>query len=223
MWTSFGQYGDWCMLLVRTDPDAPKHRGISCLMVSMRTPGITIRPIMIADGRAETCEIFFDDVVVPVDQRIGEPGAGWRIAMTTVSYERGPADIGFISSYRKTLREVEALVAKQGRGSDPEIQKALARAYVRGEALRLNAVEQLSLRILGKGPGPEGSIGRLLWTDAEQSLQHLAMDLLGADALTGRENVWLSSYFRSRPVSVYGGSSQIQKNILALQVLGMPR
>jgi alkylation response protein AidB-like acyl-CoA dehydrogenase len=223
MWTSFGQFADWCMLLVRTDPDAPKHRGISCLMVSMGTPGITVRPTVIADAKAETCEIFFDDVLVPVDQRIGEPGAGWRIAMTTVAYERGPADIGFISSYRKTLREVEAVAAKQGKAGDPEVRKALAQAYVRGEALRLHAVEQLSMRIQGKGPGPEGSIGRLLWTEAEQSLQHLAMDLIGADALTGEEDAWLSSYFRSRPVSVYGGSSQIQKNILALQVLGMPR
>lgn len=222
MWTSGGQYADWCLLLARTDPEAPKHKGISCFLVSMTSPGVTVRPIVIASGEAETCEVFWDGVHIPVDQRLGDPGAGWRIAMTTVSYERGPADIGFIASYRRTLRRVEQLAAERGLTGRPEVRKELARAYVRGEVLRLNCVEQLSMRVSGRPPGPEGSVAKLLWADAEQSLQHVAMDILGADELIGVEDEWLSSYFTSRPVSVYGGSAQIQKNIIA-RMLDLPR
>jgi alkylation response protein AidB-like acyl-CoA dehydrogenase len=223
MWTSGGQYADWCFLLARTDPDVPKHKGISCLLVDMKTPGITVRPIVLADGDPETCEVFWDDVRVPVTNRLGDPGVGWRVAMTTVAYERGPADIGFISTYYKSLRAVEEAALARGLTEDPGIRRRLADAYVRGEGLRLNVIEQLSMRVSGRQPGPEGSVAKLLWADAEQNLQHLAMDIAGADALTGRDHARLEAYFRSRPVSVYGGSAQIQKNILALSALGMPR
>jgi alkylation response protein AidB-like acyl-CoA dehydrogenase len=223
MWTSGAQYSDWCLMLVRTDPDVPKHRGISCLLTSMAVPGIEVRPIVLADGDPETSEVFFDNVVVPVDQRLGDAGAGWRIAMTTVSYERGPADIGYIATYNRLLHEVEALAAERGVADEPEIRERLAMAYVRGEALRLNSVEQLSMRVSGRIPGPEGSVAKLLWADAEQTLAHLAMDIAGAEALTGRADKVLHLYFRSRPVSVYGGSAQIQKNILSQHLLQMPR
>ncbi len=223
MWTSGGQYADWCLLLARTDQEAPKHKGISCLLVDMRSPGITVRPIVLADGDPETCEVFWDDVRVPVSQRLGEPGLGWKVAMTTVTYERGPADIGFISTYYRALRTVEDLAIGKGLHEDPGMRRRLADAYVRGEGLRLNVIEQLSMRVSGRPPGPEGSVAKLLWADAEQSLQHLAMDIAGADALTGRMPERLEAYFRSRPVSVYGGSAQIQKNILAQSSLGMPR
>jgi alkylation response protein AidB-like acyl-CoA dehydrogenase len=223
MWTSGGQYADWCLLLARTDRDVPKHKGISCLLVDMHSPGIEVRPIVLSDGDPETCEVFWDNVQVPASQLLGTPGLGWKVAMTTVTYERGPADIGFIATYQKALRTVEALAVEKGVGDDPEVRRELALAYVRGEAMRLNVVEQLSMRVSGREPGPEGSVGKLLWADAEQTLQHLAMDIAGADALTGRRPDRLESYFRSRPVSVYGGSAQIQKNILALSALGMPR
>jgi alkylation response protein AidB-like acyl-CoA dehydrogenase len=223
MWTSGGQYADWCFLLARTDPDVPKHKGISCLLVDMQNPGITVRPIVLADGNPETCEVFWDDVRVPVANRLGDPGVGWRVAMTTVSYERGPADIGFISTYYKSLRSVEEAAAARGLTSDPGIRRRLADAYVRGEGLRLNVIEQLSMRVSGRQPGPEGSVAKLLWADAEQNLQHLAMDIAGADAVTGRDPERLDAYFGSRPVSVYGGTAQIQKNILAQAALGMPR
>ena len=223
MWTSGGQFAEWCLLLARTDKDAPKHKGISCLLVDMKSPGIEVRPIVLADGDPETCEVFWDNVHVPVENRLGDPGAGWRVAMTTVTYERGPADIGFISMYQKSLRAIESLAKDKGMADDPGIRREIAHAYVRGEGLRLNVIEQLSMRVSGREPGPEGSVAKLLWADAEQTLQHLAMDLAGADALTGRKPERLEAYFRSRPVSVYGGSAQIQKNILALSALGMPR
>jgi alkylation response protein AidB-like acyl-CoA dehydrogenase len=223
MWTSGGQYADWCLLLARTDQEAPKHKGISCLLVDMHSQGITVRPIVLANGDPETCEVFWDSVRVPASHRLGEPGQGWRVAMTTVTYERGPADIGFIARYQKSLRTIEALAQDKGLADDQGVRRELARAYVRGEGLRLNVIEQLSLRVSGRQPGPEGSVAKLLWADAEQALQHLAMDMAGADALTGYKPERLDAYFRSRVVSVYGGSSQIQKNILARSALGMPR
>jgi alkylation response protein AidB-like acyl-CoA dehydrogenase len=223
MWTSGGQFADMCLLLARTDREAPRHRGISCLLVSMKSPGVTVRPIVLADGDPETCEVFWDNVEVPASHMLGQPGQGWVVAMTTFSYERGPADIGFIASYKKILHTVEQLAVERGVIDDPELRKDLARAYVRLEGLRLNVAEQLSMRVSGHVPGPEGSVAKLLWAEAEQELQHTAMHLVGADALTGKHRERLEGYFRSRPVSVYGGTSQIQKNILALQALGLPR
>jgi alkylation response protein AidB-like acyl-CoA dehydrogenase len=223
MWTSGGQFAEMCLLLARTDREAPKHRGISCLLVSMKSPGITVRPIVLADGDPETCEVFWDNVEVPASHMLGQPGQGWVVAMTTFSYERGPADIGFIASYKRILAGVERLAVERGVIGDPALRQDLARAYVRLEGLRLNVAEQLSMRVSGHVPGPEGSVAKLLWAEAEQELQHTAMNLVGADALTGKHKERLEGYFRSRPVSVYGGTAQIQKNILALQALQLPR
>jgi alkylation response protein AidB-like acyl-CoA dehydrogenase len=223
MWTSLGQFADWCLLLARTDREAPKHKGISCFLVDMKSPGITVRPIVLSDGDPETCEVFWDNVEVPADQMLGQPGQGWLVAMTTFAYERGPSDVGIIASYTKTMRAVEEEARRRSALGDPELRKDLARAYVRLEGLRLNVAEQLSMRVSGRQPGPEGSVAKLLWAQAEQALAHTAMNLTGADALTGRDPERLDAYFRSRPVSVYGGTSQIQKNILALQALGLPR
>lgn len=223
MWTSGAQHADWCILLVRTDRDVAKHRGITCLLTSARAPGITIRPIRISDGTPETCEMFFDDVEIPVDQQIGDDGAGWRIAMTVLAFERGPADVGLIATYQAALTKLETIAAGRGVIAEPEVRKAIARAYVQGEVLRLNVMEQLSQRVAGRTPGPDGSIARLLLTQAEQSIRQLELELVGADALTGRNDEAFADYMRSRTISIFGGTSEIQKNILATQVLGLPR
>jgi alkylation response protein AidB-like acyl-CoA dehydrogenase len=223
MWTSGAHAADWCFLLVRTDPAAPKHKGISCLLTSMAVPGLTPRPIVLASGDPETSEVFFADVRIPADQMLGAPGDGWRIAMTTLAYERGPGDVGVIARYRRVLSELEEVARNRGLLADPGVRQELARAYVRGEALRLNVVEQLSARAAGHVTGPEGSVAKMLWTEAEQSLAHLALDLLGERALLGAEPEWLARYFTTRPISVFGGTAQIQKNILAQRVLALPR
>lgn len=223
LWTSGAHAADWCFLLVRTDPDVPKHKGISCLLTSMDVPGITPRPVVLASGQPETSEVFFENVRIPADQMLGSPGDGWRIAMTTLAHERGPGDVGIIARYRRYLAELEETARRRGRTSDPAVRAELAMAYVRGEVLRLNVVEQLSARVGGHNTGSEGSVAKLLWIDAEQSLAHLAMEILGQDALLGDEPQWLERYFSSRPASVYGGTAQIQKNILAQRVLAMPR
>jgi alkylation response protein AidB-like acyl-CoA dehydrogenase len=223
MWSTGGIYSDWCMLLVRTNHDVPNHKGISCLLASMHAPGVEARPIVLANGDPETAEVFWDGVEVPAENRLGEEGDGWRIAMTTVSYERGPGDVGTVAHYRRNLRQIERLAAERGLTRQAEVRKALAKAYVYGEAQRLNVIEQLSKRVSGHLPGPEASVSKQLWTQAEQYLQHLAMDLVGADGLTGAAPERLAEYFYSRPISVYGGTAQIQRNLLAQRVLGLPR
>jgi alkylation response protein AidB-like acyl-CoA dehydrogenase len=223
MWSSGGIYSDWCMLLVRTNHDVPAHQGITCLLAPMDAKGIEARPIVLANGNPETAEVFWDGVEVPAENRLGEEGDGWRIAMTTVSFERGPGDVGTVAAFRRSLRHVERLAAEKGVIGDPEVRRALARAYVFGEAQRLNVAEQLSKRVSGHLPGPDASVSKQLWTQAEQYLQHVAMDLAGAGALTGEAPERLADYFMSRPVSVYGGTAQIQRNLLAQRVLGLPR
>jgi alkylation response protein AidB-like acyl-CoA dehydrogenase len=189
----------------------------------MDLPGIATRPILLANGDPETAEVFFDDVRIPADQMLGERGEGWGIAMTTLAYERGPGDVGVIPKYESMLRRLEDAARDRNMIGDPMVRAELARAYTKGEALRLVVVEQLSRRVSGQAPGSEGSIAKLLWTDAEQSLQQLALDILGPDAWLGREQDWLSQYLWSRAGSVYGGSAQIQKNLVAQRLLGMPR
>ena len=181
----------------------------------MDVPGISTRPIVLANGDPETAEVFFDDVRIPADQILGQRGEGWGIAMTTLAYERGPGDVGVIPKYEAMLRQVEDAARERGLIDDPVVRSGLARAYTKGEAMRLAVIEQLSMRVSGQAPGSEGSIAKLLWTDAEQSLQHLALDVLGPDAWLGRADDWLSQYLWSRAGSVYGGSAQIQKNLVA--------
>ena len=222
LWTSWAHISDWCMLLVRTDPDAPKHKGISCLLTAMDVDGITARPVLLSTGEPETGEVFFDDVKVPADQMLGKPGDGWSIAMTTLTYERGPGDTGYVAQYQGTLDALTALARERGLIDDPVVRRELAMAHVRGEALRLTVVDQLSVREANDVSGDESSIAKMMWIDAEQSIRHLAMDILGADALTGAESHHFSRYLWSRAVSVFGGTEQIQKNILARRVLKMP-
>lgn len=223
MWTSGGQWADWGLVLARTNPELPKHKGISAFLVDMRSPGIEIKPIVLANGDPETCEVFYDAVRVPASHLVGQEGDGWKIAMTTVAYERGPSDIGAISTLRKQLTALETFAAGAGLTEDRAVRRDLARAYVRNEVVRLVAVEQLSSRATGKLVGEEGSVAKLLQTKASQELAHLSMDLHGADVVTGRDGATLHAYFQTRPMSVYGGSSQIQRNIIATRILGMPR
>jgi alkylation response protein AidB-like acyl-CoA dehydrogenase len=189
----------------------------------MDLPGITPRPVRLTNGEPETAEVFFDDVRVPADLMLGERGEGWHIAMTTVAYERGPGDVGVFPRYEAALRMLEVKACERGVLDDSVVRLGLARAYAKGEALRLTIIEQLSMRVAGRAPGSEGSIAKLLWIDAEQSLYQLGLEILGADAWLGREQAWLSEYLWSRAASIYGGTTQIQKNVLAQRELGMPR
>lgn len=221
IWTSDAAWADWCLLLARTDTDSERHRGISAFLVDMRSPGIEVRPITQINGDQEFNEVFFTDVRVPSDALLGQGDEGWSIAMTTVSYERGPADVGFSSRYIRTLREL----AEWARTSDPseESRLALARVHVEVEVLRAHLLRSLSARDQGGTPGPEGSIDKLLATRVEQRLHRLLLDLHGAAALTGSRPEALSEYFYSRAASIAGGTSQIQRTLVAERLLAMAR
>jgi alkylation response protein AidB-like acyl-CoA dehydrogenase len=222
VWTSLALYSDWCLLLVRTDPKAPKHKGITCLLTPLDAPGITVRPIRLHNGLNDSAEVFLDDVRIPVDNRLGQEGDGWKLAMTTVSYERGAADVGYLSTILRQLDLIETEARGRGSLDDIAVRRALTKVWLDAEALRCNAAYQLSLRVQGKPPGPEGSIGKLLWSRAAHSVAHATLDVRGASSLGNNDDEWFERYLYSRVVSVYGGSTQIQKNIIA-RLLDMPR
>jgi alkylation response protein AidB-like acyl-CoA dehydrogenase len=210
IWTSYSDVADWCLLLARTDPDAPRHRGLSGFIVSMHQPGIEQRPLKMINGvTTEFGQVLFDGARVPAGQMVGSPGEGWRLAMTIVGHEREPAELGFSARYGKLVR---SMAARLDGPPPPE----LAWAAVQTEMLRLHVRRRLSERLDELAHGPEGSMDKLLMTWVEQSVGHAALAVGGT-----RDPELLSSYFYSRAQSVMGGTSQIQKNIIASRIIGL--
>lgn len=223
LWTSGAHEADYCLLLARSEPDAPKHKGISAFLVDMKTPGVTVRPVRTSDGWEHTCETFWDDVRVPANRLVGERGQGWAIAMWALQFERGPADLGITAALQAELHELESVAREVGVETE-QARRALARAYVDLRVLDLNAIRQLSHRIVDRPPGADGPVAKILWAVAAQSLGHAWLDALGSYALLGQDDGHaISQYFYSRPASVYGGSEQIQKNLLSQRFMGMPK
>jgi alkylation response protein AidB-like acyl-CoA dehydrogenase len=223
IWTSFGQFSDLCVVLARTDPDVPRHKGISALIVDMTSSGIDVRPIAMLNTTEEFCEVFFDDVFVPEENLVGEPGDGWKIAMTMLTYERGPVDVGLVSSFEGMVGALQRYVAESGKHDDLTITRELASAEVAVEVLRLHCARSLSMRLGGRVPGPEGSVDKLLMAQAEQRLTRAALAIVGAQPLLADEDRWFSHYLFSLSATIYGGTAQIQRDILANRVLGLPR
>ena len=220
VWTSRAQWSDYCLLLARSDPESTRHRGLSCFVVKTDAPGMTIRPIVQISGDRQFCEVFYDSVFIPESQRIGPEGDGWKLAMSTVAYERGPADIGAISKHRRTLAELYNLAATSAR---PDAASRVARCRVQVEVLRLHVLASLSQRARGQLPGSEGSVDKLLMSQTDQLLAHTRMYLLGSAPLLGEAPGELHDYFFSRAATIYGGTAQIQKSIVAERILGLPR
>jgi alkylation response protein AidB-like acyl-CoA dehydrogenase len=225
VWTSLGHHARWCELLVRTDPDAPKHRGITCLIVDMHTPGIEIRPLITITGAHDFNEVFFDDVRVPADAILGPEHEGWRVAMTTLNHERG----GVARLHLGTRQKVADLFAAAreapgragGRAADePALRQLLARVYLEAELLKLVAERAISGELHGRALGPEASIAKLVWSETDQHIGEVAAAVLGPDAGTGR---WGRDRVGSRQATIAGGTTQINKNIIAQRVLGLPR
>jgi alkylation response protein AidB-like acyl-CoA dehydrogenase len=186
--------------------------------VRMDSPGITVRPMKQAWGGTRFCEVFFDGARVPVTDRIGEEGAGWPLATVVLAYERGPSELGVIATYRAELRRLVGPSA-----GDPVAEDALARAYVAVEACRLHLLESLTRRVNGEAPGPSSSVDKLLMIRSEQALGSLEFDAASVPGVTGEDWAVGSRYLWSRASSVYGGSEQIQRNIIAQRILGLPR
>ncbi|OCB28384.1 acyl-CoA dehydrogenase [Mycobacterium malmoense] len=222
IWTSFGAVADWCFLLCRTEPDAPKHRGISVLLVPMSTPGIEVRPIVNAARNREFTEITFDNVDVPAGNLLGKRGEGWSIANQLLAYERGPSDINWIGRLKTQLRRLEDDVRVGWLEDSPSARTRLGQAYVELRALQIKVMRSLTERQNGKLPGPEGSVDKLLMTRADQFFAHAMMDLSASGPLLTEGLEW-DIYVWSRAAGIYGGTAQVQRNIVAQRVLGLPR
>jgi alkylation response protein AidB-like acyl-CoA dehydrogenase len=222
IWTSEAVWAQWCLLLARTERQVPAHRALSVLLVPMDTPGIDCRPIITAYGSSEFAEVFFDDVVVPASNLLGRPGQGWEIAMSLLGFERGPSDMGWTARLERQLTLLEGDVRDGRIQAGPHERQRLARAWVELEALKLHVQRTTSRRLDGSSPGPEGSIDKLLMTSADQFLAHAILDVLGAPAVLD-DAIVFSGYVWSRAQSIFGGTQQIQRDIVAQRVLGLPR
>ncbi|OBI30034.1 acyl-CoA dehydrogenase [Mycobacterium sp. E1386] len=222
IWTSFGAVADWCFLLCRTEPDAPKHAGISVLLVPMSTPGIEVRPIVNAARNREFTEITFDNVAVPAGNLLGGRGQGWSIANQLLAYERGPSDINWIGRLKTQLSRLEDDVRVGWLEDSPSARARLGQAYVELRALQIKVMRSLTERQNGRLPGPEGSVDKLLMTRADQFFAHAMMDLSASGPLLTEGLEW-DIYVWSRAAGIYGGTAQVQRNIVAQRVLGLPR
>jgi alkylation response protein AidB-like acyl-CoA dehydrogenase len=223
IWTSYSDVADWCILLARTDPDVPKHKGLSVFAVPMDQPGIEQYPLRMINGiTKEFGQVVFDGARVPAGNMIGKPGEGWRIAMTIVSHEREPGEVGYVARYAKTVKELETAVRADPGSFRSDQREAVAWAYVQAEMLRLHVRRRLSERLDGPDHGPGGSIDKLLMTWVEQTVGNAALSVAGSRAVVDGDDVALKIYLYSRAQSVMGGTSQIQKNIIATRILGLP-
>ncbi|MGH9007540.1 MAG: acyl-CoA dehydrogenase family protein [Acidimicrobiales bacterium] len=219
VWTSYSDAADWCLVLARTDPEVPKHRGISAFVVPMRQAAIEQRPLRMINGiTREFGEVLFEGARVDAANMIGAPGAGWRLAMTVVSHEREPGELGFVARYGKLANELAHLVEAEPDGFGPEQRRDLAWALVEVEMLRCHVSRRLSERLDGVTHGPEGSVDKLLMTGTEQTVGHAGLSIGGAGR-PGQDDTWLKVYLYSRAQSVMGGTSQIQRNLIASRIL----
>jgi len=219
-WNSLGHLADWCQLYVRTDPSAPKHRGISCLLVDMRTPGIEVRPLRTMTGEVMFSEIYFSDVRVPCSALLGPLHAGWKVAMTTLSYERAGVaklHLGLSARFAALLEETR----RSGIEVTPYYRDRLAQLYGRIACLRWSTARELEAIGRGGRPSPTmGSLAKLMWAGITQELAGVAVGLLGPGALVGP---WSGTLLGAPGVSIAGGTTEINRNIVAEHGLGLPR
>ena len=230
IWTSYAHIADQCLLVVRTDPSVPKHKGMTSLLVDMKSPGITVRPLKMMSGDSGFNEMFFTNVRVPVANVLGQVNDGWNVAITALSNERANLGTGLYVVFKRTLDAVLAQARKLKRNGkpvieDPVIRQRLAQAYVDLEVFRLNTTRSLSALNKTGAPGPEGSIQKLYWSELNQRNAQIALEVLGPYALqndydNGR---WSYNYLRSRGNTIEAGTSEVQRNIIAQRVLGLPR
>jgi alkylation response protein AidB-like acyl-CoA dehydrogenase len=218
IWTSFAHQADYQELLVRTDPDAPKHKGISWVILPMDTPGLTVRRIRTIDGNAHFCECFYDDVRVPLANVVGELNDGWRVAMSTLSFERG---MGYLASRLTVINEVDRLVEEaRSRGLLGDARIAEQLAFVRAEATAVHALGYDGVTGTSR-PELVAAVNQVFNGELGKRIDRLATDILGSDGL--ESGGWTTGYLSSFPATIAGGTKDIQKNILGERVLGLPR
>ncbi|MEU0086218.1 acyl-CoA dehydrogenase family protein [Streptomyces sp. NPDC006274] len=227
IWTSLAHESDWCFVLARTAPGSTRHRGLSCLLVPLDQPGVAVRPITQLTGTHEFNEVFFDGARTPAANIVGAPGEGWKVAMATLGFERGVSTLGQQVGFRRELEAVIERAGRNGTAQDPLIRDRIARAWIGLEIIRVNALRMLD-GVAAGAPGPEASIGKIFWATWHRELGELAMEVCGADGmLAAGEPYDLDDFQRlflfSRSDTVYAGSNEIQRNIIAERVLGLPK
>jgi alkylation response protein AidB-like acyl-CoA dehydrogenase len=222
VWTSDAHHAKWCMVVARTDPAALRHKGLSYFLMDMKQPGVTVRPLVQITGEAHFNELFLEDVRIPHENLLGGEGNGWKVALTTLMNER--AGLGFFLQVQ-LRQKLDALITEAGRrGSldDPYVADRLGDLHVRTELLRLTAYRGLTTIEKYGQPGPEGSLVKLMWSEANQLLVQAAVDLLGSDTLSS-DSPWSYELLRARGNTIEGGTTEILKNIVAERVLGLPK
>jgi len=225
VWSSFAHIADFCILLTRSDPASTRHAGLTYLVVDMHAPGVEVRPLRQLTGEAEINEIFFSNVRVPAENLLGEVGGGWQVAMTTLLHERGTLGFALQATLEVQIRKLIALA--RDRGADQLQRDRIAREWIELQGLRYTNYRSLSALMKTGLPGPEGSISKLVWSEANQRVTKLALELLGPDAAIGLDNApyggyWQYQQLRSRGNTIEAGTSEVLRNIVAERVLGLP-
>jgi alkylation response protein AidB-like acyl-CoA dehydrogenase len=247
VWTTQGHHADYCFLLTRTDPDAPKHKGISYLLVPMQQPGVEVRGIVQPDGTAEFCEVFFTDARCPKDNVVGGVNNGWKVANSTLAFERGQSATTGFRRFEEEYRLMVAKAESNGAIDDPSIRQRLMTYYTKIQILRINGLRSLASTLSGtKDPSIAalGAMNKMFWSEMHKAAMELALDIWGTESMLvdsgtpngswpgtsrdkGRDNypvsTMMSSFFFSRSETIWGGTSQIQRNIVGERVLGLPK
>jgi alkylation response protein AidB-like acyl-CoA dehydrogenase len=227
VWTTLAHHAKWCMLVARTDQDAPKHQGLTYFLMDMDQDAVQVRPLVQITGEAEFNELFLEEARIPNENIIGGEGNGWGVAITTLMHERATLAFGLQIQVHIALRElIEKAKSTRANGTmaseDEVVRDRLAQLYIEAEVLRLNAYRGLTAIMRNGVPGPEGSLGKWQWAEVNQSLTEVAQDIAGPQAML-RDDEWTYRFLRARANSIEGGTTEILKNIVAERVLGLPR
>ncbi|MEA2316698.1 MAG: hypothetical protein QOD44_887 [Solirubrobacteraceae bacterium] len=222
VWTTLAHHARWCMLVARTDADAPRHKGLTYFLMDMEQDAVQVRPLRQITGEAEFNELFIEEARIPHANIIGGEGNGWAVAITTLMHERATLAFGLQIRVKITLGELLDEARESGATADPVIRDRLAQLYIESEVLRLNALRGLSAIMRTGVPGPEGSLGKWQWADVNQALTELALELRGSRAVLDDDR-WTYRFLRARANSIEGGTTEILRNIVAERVLGLPR
>ena len=222
VWTTLAHHAKWCMLVARTDPDAPKHQGLTYFLMDMEQDAVQVRPLRQITGEAEFNELFMEEARVADENIVGGEGNGWAVAITTLMHERATLAFGLQIAVKRALSQLIDETKESGAAADPQVRDRLAQLYIEAEVLRLNAYRGLTAIMRDGVPGPEGSLGKWQWAEVNQALTELAMDLRGPRAVLYDET-WTFRFLRARANSIEGGTTEILKNIVAERVLGLPR
>ena len=243
IWTSLAHLSDWCFVIARTEPGSTRHHGLSYLLVPMKQPGIEVRPIIQLTGTAEFNEVFFDNARTAADLVVGKPGEGWGVAMGTLTFERGISTVGQQIRFARELSNLEAVAKANGALDDPALAERIDQAWVGLRVLRAHALRTLESaheNVDARTAAGQASVSKLLWANWHRGLGELAMDVLGAEGLIARNpvggtgsaldphpaddlNQWQRLYLFTRADTIYGGSNEVQRNIISERVLGLPR